>query len=79
MVARHTANAMSVKVVHLALTPLAGSPVRIVDALNKHTGVEARLVVRWPDMYGSRTFPGDLEWEGDVQAATAARATKYPT
>lgn len=50
-------------VVHVSLTPLAGSPIRIVRALQRHTGVEARLVNLAPRAYGRRVFPEDLAWE----------------
>lgn len=52
-------------VVHLALTPLAGSPIRIVRALRTHTDIDARLVVFNPAAYGPRTFENDLTWEND--------------
>jgi hypothetical protein len=50
-------------VLHFALTPLAGSPIRIVEALNRHTPVTARLVVLNPEAYGRRTFANDLLWD----------------
>lgn len=50
------------QVVHLSLTPLAGSPIRIVNALRRHTAWQARLVVLNPAAYGTRTFEGDLDW-----------------
>ncbi|MBT0664542.1 hypothetical protein KI809_09550 [Geobacter pelophilus] len=50
------------KALHLALTPLAGSPIRIVNALNRHTGISARLVVLNPVAYGTRVFENDLTW-----------------
>ena len=50
------------KVVHVALTPLAGSPIRIVNALNKHTGFDARLITLDSAIYGGRIFEGDLDW-----------------
>ena len=56
---------MSFSVVHIALTPLAGSPIRIVKALNRSTAVQARLVVLSPDAYGGRTFDCDLVWPRD--------------
>lgn len=49
-------------VVHLSLSPLAGAPIRLVNALNKHTNIEARLINFNPQCYGSRTFPEDLSW-----------------
>lgn len=58
-------------VVHVSLTPLAGSPIRIVSALNRHTPVRARLVNRAPGAYGSRRFPEDLDWTRDSDEARA--------
>lgn len=55
------------RVLHVALTPLAGSPVRIVNALNRHTEIHARLVVLSPDAYGNRTFAEDLNWQRDKE------------
>src|SRR4026207_2490498 len=60
---------MALTVVHIALTPLAGSPVRIVNALNRYTEVRARLVVLNPYAYGNRTFTGDLDWSSDKEKA----------
>lgn len=57
---------MSVSVVHVALTPLAGSPYRIVNALNRVAHIDARLVVLDPFAYGNRTFAGDLSWKSDI-------------
>lgn len=51
------------RVVHLAITPAAGSPWNIVTALNSHTEVSARLIVLQPNAYGSRRYPQDLLWE----------------
>ena len=51
------------KIIHLALTPLAGSPIRIVNAINTHTKVNARLAVYDSAIYGTRTFEEDLTWE----------------
>jgi len=62
---------MSLKVLHFALTPLAGSPMRIVNALNAHTGVRARLVVLRPDAYGRRVFETDWTWDADREEAMA--------
>lgn len=50
---------------HIALTPLAGAPIRIVNALNKHTNWQARLINLLPTAYGKRTFPEDLIWDND--------------
>lgn len=48
------------RVVHVSLTPVAGSPIRICHALEQHTDVSARHVMTAPRAYGKRTFPGDL-------------------
>jgi len=50
-------------VVHIALTPLAGSPIRIVRALNAHTTVSARLLTihHYPVELGF-SYPMDLRW-----------------
>lgn len=55
------------KVVHVALTPLAGAAIRVVNALNRHTEVSARLVLLNPDAYEQRTFEGDLVWGQDKE------------
>ena len=47
-------------VLHISYTPLAGAPIRIVNALNKHTAIKARLVNLSPNEYGARTFPEDI-------------------
>lgn len=51
------------KVVHIAMTPLAGSPIRIVQALNTYTDVSARLLTvnPYPPTVG-RSYPTDLSW-----------------
>ena len=54
-------------IVHVAYTPVAGSPWRIVSALNEYTQHSARLIVFDPDAYGSRHFPGDLSWKSDQE------------
>lgn len=53
---------MNLKIAHIALTPLAGSPIRIVDALNKFTTCHSRLITLNPHVYGPRIFDGDLQW-----------------
>lgn len=58
-------------VIHLTYTPLAGAPIRIVDALNAYTSVEAHLVNLNPNAYGSRTFPEDLIWGRDSAIASS--------
>lgn len=50
------------KVVHISATPLAGSPIRIVNALNKYTDVQARSINLDAKAYGVLTFPEDLLW-----------------
>lgn len=50
------------KVVHISVTPLAGSPIRIVNALNKYTDIQARSINLNANAYGSLTFPEDLLW-----------------
>jgi len=62
------------KVAHIAYSPVAGSPIRIVNALNEHTHVQARLIVRHPNAYGSRVFPEDLTWDQDQDACMNALA-----
>ena len=52
-------------VIHIAITPLVGAPMRIVEALNQFTDYEARLITLYPDFYGKRTHPGDLVWGRD--------------
>jgi len=61
-----------VLVVHLALTPLAGSPIRIVNALNRHTDIRAELVVLQTNAYGNRTFEGGLDWQTSKEEAMQA-------
>jgi len=58
-----------VLVVHLALTPLAGSPIRIVDALIRHTEIKAKLVVLQTNAYGNRTFSGGIDWQTNREEA----------
>lgn len=57
------------KVVHLALTPLAGAPIRIVSALNAHTGVQARFVDLNPFAYGGRVFDEDIHFAAQPDLA----------
>jgi len=52
-------------VVHVSVTPLAGSPIRIVNAINAHTNFTAELIVLNPDAYGTRTFGGGYGWNQD--------------
>lgn len=53
------------RTLHFALTPLAGSPIRIVNALNRCKVSISRLVTLDPFRYGTRTFIGDLAWNED--------------
>lgn len=58
-----------IKVAHIARTPLAGSPIRIVSALNNSkSDVEARLIVLNEHAYGNRVFKNDLSWSNDEDA-----------
>lgn len=56
-------------VVHISYTPLAGAPIRIVNALNKYTIYKSRLININPNCYGKRVFPEDLIWEKDREEA----------
>ena len=58
-------SADKIRVIHLAITPVAGSPWNTVTALKAHSNVDARLIVLNPTAYGSRTFPNDLVWENN--------------
>ncbi len=60
---------------HVSRTPLAGSPIRIVNALNAHTSYKARLIDLSPDAYGARRFPEDLAWGADRDLAEEAIST----
>ena len=57
---------MTLKVVHLSLTPLAGAPIRLVQALRKFAGIDARLINFNPNAYGSRIFDEDIRFESTV-------------
>jgi hypothetical protein len=62
------------KVLHFSITPLAGMPVRLVQALRRHTGVDARLVdLKRFGLYDhdlvlseSPQETLDLAWDADV-------------
>lgn len=54
-------------VLHIAMTPLAGAPIRLVNALNKYTDFKSRLIVFNTKAYGTRTFPNDLDWQADKE------------
>jgi len=58
-----------VKIVHVTFTPLAGSPIRISDAINKYTENESRVINLNPSRYGNRSFKEDLIWERDKKEA----------
>lgn len=65
---------MAVKVLHFSITPLAGMPVRLVQALRRHTAVDARLIdLKRFGLYDhdlvfaeSPDEALDLAWEADV-------------
>jgi hypothetical protein len=54
-------------VIHISVSPLAGGPIRIVNALNKHTNINARHVVLRDKGYGTRVFDTDLIWRRDKE------------
>lgn len=54
-------------VVFISCSPLAGAPIRIVNALNKYADIHARLIDLNPNCYGARVFPEDLIWEKDKE------------
>ncbi|GFK95408.1 hypothetical protein NNJEOMEG_03271 [Fundidesulfovibrio magnetotacticus] len=56
------------KVLHFSLTPLAGMPVRLVQALNRHTRVQARLADR--SRFGR--YDHDLVMDEDPEAVLQA-------
>ena len=58
-------------VVHLAETPLAGAPIRIVNALNEYSEFQARLINYNPKCYGTRTFPEDIDWNDETKSVFA--------
>lgn len=60
------------RVVHISITPVAGSPGNIVAALNRHTDIEARHVVFDASFYGARTFAVDIDWRTQRDEALAA-------
>jgi hypothetical protein len=53
------------RTLHFSISPLAGSPIRIVNALNRHTAVKARHVVLYPGYYGRRVYENDFIWPKD--------------
>ena len=52
-------------VLHLAKTPLVGSPYRVCQALSNFDDVKARSVVLNPSAYSDRSFDSDLTWDED--------------
>lgn len=58
-------------VVHIALSPLAGSPIRICKASNAYTKGSARFINLEPQAYKTRTFEEDLDWRKDRAEAEA--------
>jgi len=53
------------RVVHFSITPLAGAPIRLVQALCRHTDVDARLV----DLSRWGYFDHDVVWDETPDAA----------
>lgn len=56
-------------VIHLSFTPVSGSPIQIVNALNEHTNYKARLINSSPNYYGPVTFHEDLTLPHDKDEA----------
>ena len=54
-------------ITHVTLTPLAGSPIRISNALNVHSHFESRCINLNPLGNGKRTFEEDLVWVTDKE------------
>ena len=57
------------KIVHISHTPVAGQPLIIVNALNRHTPHQARLITFDIAFYGSRTFDYDIDWQLERETA----------
>ena len=55
------------QILHLALTPLVGAPMRICRALALHEGISARFAVLDTNVgaYGRMNFDTDLQWARD--------------
>lgn len=53
------------KILHVTLTPLAGAPIRLSDAINSNTEHQSRVLNLNPDAYGKRKFKEDFLWERD--------------
>lgn len=51
------------KIAHISITPLAGSPIRIINAINKTSTFQARLITFDIQAYGERVFENDLDWK----------------
>lgn len=60
------------RVVHISNTPVAGSPGKIVAALNQHTDIQARHIVCQPPENRTRTFAIDIDWSAQRDEALAA-------
>lgn len=58
----------AMNVVHFSITPLAGMPIRLVQALNRHTPVQARLI----DLKRFGLFDHDLVMAEDPEACLEA-------
>ena len=65
------------QVLHLALTPLVGAPMRICKALALHTGVTARFAVLDTNVgaYDRMVFDTDLKWARDRDEIVALART----
>lgn len=53
------------KILHVTLTPLAGAPIRLSDAINSNTEHQSRVLNLNPDAYGNRKFKEDFVWGRD--------------
>ena len=54
-------------IVFIACTPLAGAPIRIANALNKHTSFDVRMINLNANAYGKCVFDEDLSWQNDKE------------
>ena len=50
---------MNLKVIHICESEISGSPIRIVNALNDHTSIEATFI----SYHRARYFTGGLNWQ----------------
>ena len=59
------------KIIHISRTSLAGAPIRIVNALNKYTKFDARLVHFGPAVTSQKEniFEEDLIWDTDRETS----------